>query len=178
LYEKLLLCLCATVHLPVPRCCWQIVKAVEDGHDVRGITVWTLVDNFEWAYGWGKKFGLYGWQHGDPENMRVLHDTSKVYIGWCAAWRGGHLSWHVMPRNLHRSACSQPMMFSGIMQVVGDMYLELPGRIRDARKLWAARRRKGDTLPRHVPPPEERATEHLKHMKVKSALKTHQVGVL
>jgi hypothetical protein len=40
--------------------------------------VWTLVDNFEWAYGWGKKFGLYGWQHGDPENKRVLHDTSKV----------------------------------------------------------------------------------------------------
>lgn len=27
----------------------QIVKAVEDGHDVRGITMWTLIDNFEWA---------------------------------------------------------------------------------------------------------------------------------
>ena len=46
---------------------------------MRGITVWTLVDNFEWAYGWGKKFGLYGWQHGDPDNTRVLHDTSKVW---------------------------------------------------------------------------------------------------
>jgi beta-glucosidase/6-phospho-beta-glucosidase/beta-galactosidase len=117
----------------------QIVKAVEDGHDVRGITVWTLVDNFEWAYGWGKKFGLYGWQHGDPDNTRVLHDTSKV---------------------------------------VGDMYLELPDKIRNARKTWSARRRQGDTLPRHVPALEERATEHLKHFKVKSALKTHQVGVL
>lgn len=61
--------------------CSQIVRAVEDGHDVRGITVWTLVDNFEWAYGWQKKFGLYGWQHGDPENKRVLHDTSKVWHG-------------------------------------------------------------------------------------------------
>jgi Glycosyl hydrolase family 1 len=60
----------------------QIVKAVEDGHDVRGITVWTLVDNFEWAYGWEKKFGLYGWQHGDPDNARVLHDTSKVSSGF------------------------------------------------------------------------------------------------
>lgn len=27
----------------------QIVQAVEDGHDVRGITMWTLIDNFEWA---------------------------------------------------------------------------------------------------------------------------------
>lgn len=63
-------------------------------------------------------------------------------------------------------------------QVVGDMYLELPDKIRNARKMWSARRRQGDTLPRHVPAPEERATEHLKHFKVKSALKTHQVGVL
>lgn len=30
------------------------------------------------ADGWDKKFGLYGWDHRDPENKRVLHDTSKV----------------------------------------------------------------------------------------------------
>lgn len=65
-----------------------------------------------------------------------------------------------------------------ILQVLGDMYLELPDRIRDASKLWAARKRQGDTLPRHVPEPEQRASEHLKHLEIKSAIKTHQIGVL
>lgn len=30
------------------------------------------------ADGWDKKFGLYGWDHNDPDNKRVLHETSKV----------------------------------------------------------------------------------------------------
>lgn len=35
--------------------------AVRDGYDVKGLMYWTLVDNFEWSYGFSKNFGLYGW---------------------------------------------------------------------------------------------------------------------
>ena len=32
--------------------------AVEDGIPLRGYTVWSLLDNYEWALGYGKRFGL------------------------------------------------------------------------------------------------------------------------
>jgi beta-glucosidase len=34
-------------------------RAMDAGADVRGLCWWTLVDNFEWAEGWGLRFGLY-----------------------------------------------------------------------------------------------------------------------
>lgn len=39
----------------------QIVRAIKDGIDVRGMFYWTLIDNFEWAEGYDIRFGLYEW---------------------------------------------------------------------------------------------------------------------
>ncbi|MEJ2722006.1 MAG: GH1 family beta-glucosidase [bacterium] len=35
-------------------------RAIADGVPLHGYFVWTLLDNFEWAHGYTKRFGLYG----------------------------------------------------------------------------------------------------------------------
>jgi beta-glucosidase/6-phospho-beta-glucosidase/beta-galactosidase len=47
----------------------QVEHAVADGCDVRGLLYWTLVDNFEWAFGWAPRFGLFRWEVDEPSQV-------------------------------------------------------------------------------------------------------------
>jgi beta-glucosidase len=44
---------------------------------LRGYFVWSLLDNFEWAYGYGKRFGIVYIDYQTQE--RVLKDSARWY---------------------------------------------------------------------------------------------------
>lgn len=54
----------------------EVHRAIEDGADVRGYFVWSLLDNFEWAEGFEKRFGIV---HVDFE---TLARTPKRSYAW------------------------------------------------------------------------------------------------
>ena len=61
------------LHLHLDAC----ARAIKDGANLAGYYVWSLLDNFEWGYGYQKRFGivLRGLRHpaADPEGQRRLH---------------------------------------------------------------------------------------------------------
>ncbi|KAM5280101.1 lactase/phlorizin hydrolase [Ctenodactylus gundi] len=57
----------------------EALKAVQDKVDLRGYTVWTLMDNFEWATGFAEKFGLHFINHTDPSLPRIPRASANFY---------------------------------------------------------------------------------------------------
>lgn len=54
-----------------------ILDAQEAGVDVRGYFYWSLLDNFEWAWGYEKRFGIV---HVDYDTqVRTLKDSAREY---------------------------------------------------------------------------------------------------
>jgi beta-glucosidase len=54
-----------------------LAKAVEDGVDVRGYFVWSLLDNFEWSKGYRPRFGLVHVDYADQ--TRTPKDSYRWY---------------------------------------------------------------------------------------------------
>lgn len=60
-----------------------VMDAVDDGADLRGYLHWTAWDNFEWAEGYTKKFGLFA---VDRETQaRIPKPSAALFAGICAA---------------------------------------------------------------------------------------------
>ncbi len=56
-------------------------KAIQDGADVRGHMYWSLLDNYEWALGFGKRFGLVEVNYETQE--RIVRPSALVYKKIC-----------------------------------------------------------------------------------------------
>ena len=58
-----------------------VVKALGENIPVIGYLHWSLMDNYEWAEGYGPRFGL---AHADAESgRRVIKKSGAYYAGIC-----------------------------------------------------------------------------------------------
>jgi beta-glucosidase len=65
-----------------------VADAIERGVDIRGYFVWSLLDNFEWALGYSKRFGLYYVDY--PTQARILKASGMWYRSLAAAFERTH----------------------------------------------------------------------------------------
>ena len=54
-------------------------RAIRDGANLAGYFVWSLLDNFEWAWGYQKRFGIVFVDFGTQR--RIPKSSAKFYSG-------------------------------------------------------------------------------------------------
>ena len=54
----------------------QLHRAVSEGYPVKGYFLWSLLDNFEWADGYSKRFGIH------YVDFKTLKRTPKLSAEW------------------------------------------------------------------------------------------------
>ena len=60
-----------------------ILDTIADGVDVRGYFYWSLLDNYEWAWGYHKRFGIVRVDYDTQE--RIVKDSGLAYRDVIAA---------------------------------------------------------------------------------------------
>ncbi|KAG6457619.1 hypothetical protein O3G_MSEX010370 [Manduca sexta] len=56
-----------------------MLDAIAEGSDIRAYTTWSLMDNYEWMYGYTERFGLYEINYNDPERPRTPRKSAFMY---------------------------------------------------------------------------------------------------
>ena len=62
-------------------------RAIKEGVPLRGYFIWSLMDNFEWAYGFSRRFGI----------LRVDYDTLERTWKDSAHWYRRLLATNILP---------------------------------------------------------------------------------
>ena len=58
----------------------NVAKAIQQGVPIKGYCVWSLLDNFEWAEGYRKRFGLIYVDY--PTQSRIIKDSGLWYANF------------------------------------------------------------------------------------------------
>jgi beta-glucosidase len=58
-------------------------RSIQNGADVRGFFYWSLMDNFEWQFGYTKKFGLLAVDFADEKLPRSMKPLAEIYARIC-----------------------------------------------------------------------------------------------
>ena len=61
----------------------QVYAAMEEGVPIRGYSVWSLMDNFEWSFGYSIRFGIVYIDY--PTQRRIIKDSGRWYSQIIAA---------------------------------------------------------------------------------------------
>ncbi len=64
-----------------------VAQAIANGADVRGYFAWSLLDNFEWAWGFDKRFGVIHVDYATLE--RTVKDSGLALAAMAAQSRAG-----------------------------------------------------------------------------------------
>ncbi|MDF2848489.1 MAG: beta-glucosidase, partial [Oerskovia sp.] len=64
-----------------------VKDAIDDGADVRGYFAWSLLDNFEWSWGYSKRFGI----------VRVDYETQERTVKASGHWFAQVASQNAVP---------------------------------------------------------------------------------
>ncbi len=59
----------------------SLYKAIQEGCNVKGYFVWSLMDNFEWAEGYAKRFGIVYLDY--PTQKRIIKQSGRWYAEVC-----------------------------------------------------------------------------------------------
>jgi beta-glucosidase len=59
-----------------------VARAIEAGVDIRGYFLWSLLDNFEWVYGYTKRFGIVYVDY--QTQTRIPKDSARWYRDFIA----------------------------------------------------------------------------------------------
>jgi beta-glucosidase len=63
-------------------------SVLEQGVPLKGYFIWSLLDNFEWAEGYSKRFGIVYVDY--PTQRRILKDSGRWYANFITAYRQSH----------------------------------------------------------------------------------------
>eukprot|EP01018_Ginkgo_biloba_P024053 Gb_01986 [translate_table: standard] len=69
----------------------HMTKAIREGADVRGYFLWSLLDNFEWAYGYTSMFGIC-YVNFEDSNQNRLRRYPKLSALWYQKFVKGDIS--------------------------------------------------------------------------------------